>query len=151
MIYIFACEQLLMVCEHMFHHSIIFINVKYMDTKIYRKSWVGIKLWDWGRCKERYHLWFQNTYRPSARITLIAHWLFLMIIQIFYWCLRPKIVILPFYRDFKHISVTFDVIISTYYLWHTCKLAGAFSSDSHACLFSVKCAITIAKCIDHVK
>ena len=43
---------------------------------------------------------------------------------------------------FKHISVTFDVIISLYYLWHTCKLAVAFSSDLHACLFCVKCAIT---------
>ena len=30
---------------------------------------------------------------------------------------------------------------------YTCKLAGAFSPDLHACLFCVNCAITIAKCL----
>ena len=44
--------------------------------------------WGWGRTKEDIFHYFK--FRPLVRTTF-AHSLFLMIIQIFYWCLRPKI------------------------------------------------------------
>ena len=62
----------------------------------------SIIIWGWHRSKE-------DTFHKSLRLlvmTTFAHRLFLMIIQIFYWCLRPKIK----YSNYKN---------SAFYLYST--------------------------------